>query len=378
MFSRLYNAVRQHKKKIFFSVGLVGGAYLLNRYLHGKLRDWETKQTQSYIDQIKHQHHFENILQTSDNTILTLLEKVREPLLAILETDSLLEKLKTRPANRVELWEELKVRILTFAVASVYAESLLASLVRVQLGVVGGYVFVNSQRAQQNSGGVLPALTNQDIHQRYLSQVQHFFENGLHELARVVRDAVVAAFGHISLKERVGPADFAVGFDFVKKHISRDSKKPLPGFLRLLLPPLEVEGDTDDVRVLNVMILETRDILETDDFAKVLGMCIDLGINSLTNDVEVCFKNMRAAAEENASGDRAERSAASTSAVSTGFPMAKLLPVLRNSLVAGRQEGFLKIVLQAEILRSMLANVYEAFCQTEDADRINHNLTPLS
>ncbi|KAK8769828.1 hypothetical protein V5799_018233 [Amblyomma americanum] len=376
MFSRLYNIVRQHKKKIFFSVGLVGGAYLLNRYLQRKLYDWETKQTQSYIDQIKHQHHFEGILQTSDSTILSLLTKIREPLLAILETDSLLEKLKTRPANRVELWEEIKVRILTFALSSVYAESLLASLLRVQLGVVGGYVYVNSQRAQQNSGGVLPALTNQDIHQRYLSLVQHFFENGVHELVRLVRDAVVAAFGHISLKERVGPADFAVGFDFVKKHISRDSKKPLPGFLRFLLPPLEVEGDTDDVRVLNVMILETRDILETDDFAKVLGMCIDQGCTKLTDDVDTCFRNMRAAQDECGSGDQAAASA--TPEATTAFAMAKLLPVLRNSLVSARQDAFLKTILQAELLRSMLANVYEAFCQTEDADRINHNLAPLS
>uniref|UniRef100_A0A1E1X678 Peroxisomal biogenesis factor 3 n=1 Tax=Amblyomma aureolatum TaxID=187763 RepID=A0A1E1X678_9ACAR len=376
MFSRLYNIVRQHKKKIFFSVGLVGGAYLLNRYLQRKLLDWETKQTQSYIDQIKHQHHFEGILQTSDSTILSLLAKIREPLLAILETDSLLEKLKTRPANRVELWEEIKVRILTFALSSVYAESLLASLLRVQLGVVGGYVYVNSQRAQQNSGGVLPALTNQDIHQRYLSLVQHFFENGVHELVRLVRDAVVAAFGHISLKERVGPADFAVGFDFVKKHISRDSKKPLPGFLRFLLPPLEVEGDTDDVRVLNVMILETRDILETDDFAKVLRMCIDQGCTNLTDIVETCFRNMRAAQHEDGSGDQAAAPAAPTA--TTAFAMAKLLPVLRNSLVSARQDAFLKTILQAELLRSMLANVYEAFCQTDDADRINHNLAPLS
>lgn len=376
MFSRLYSIVRQHKKKIFFSVGLVGGAYLLNRYLQRKLHDWETKQTQSYIDQIKHQHHFEGILQTSDSTILSLLPKIREPLLAILETDSLLEKLKTRPANRVELWEEIKVRILTFALSSVYAESLLASLLRVQLGVVGGYVYVNSQRAQQNAGGVLPALTNQDIHQRYLSLVQHFFENGVHELVRLVRDAVVAAFGHISLKERVGPADFAVGFDFVKKHISRDSKKQLPGFLRFLLPPLEVEGDTDDVRVLNVMILETRDILETDDFAKVLRMCIDQGCTNLTDDVETCFRNMRAAQDEGGSGDQA--AAPATSAATTAFAMAKLLPVLRNSLVSARQDAFLKTILQAELLRSMLANVYEAFCQTEDADRINHNLAPLS
>ncbi|KAH7985466.1 hypothetical protein HPB52_025617 [Rhipicephalus sanguineus] len=365
MFSRLYNAVRQHKKKICFSVGLVGGAYLLNRYLQRKLRDWETKQTQSYIDQIKHQHHFENILQTSDNTILTLLEK----------RESRYSPYSRRTACSRSSRRGLQTGSSFGRKSSVYAESLLASLVRVQLGVVGGYVFVNSQRAQQNSGGVLPALTNQDIHQRYLAQVQHFFENGLHELVRVVRDAVVAAFGHIGLKERVGPADFAVGFDFVKKHVSRDSKKPLPGFLRLLLPPLEVEGDTDDVRVLNVMILETRDVLETDDFSKVLGMCIDRGITSLTNDVEACYQNMLAAERENGSG---ERTAASSLAVSTGFPMAKLLPVLRNSLVSGRQDGFLRTVLQEELLRSMIANVYEAFCQTEDADRINHNLAPLS
>lgn len=376
MFSRMYNFVRQHKKKVFFSVGLAGGAYLLNRYLQRKLLDWETKQTQNYIDQIKHQHHFEGILQTSDSTILSLLPKVREPLLAALETDSLLEKLKSRPSNRLELWEEIKVRILTFALSSVYAESLLASLLRVQLGVVGGYVFVNSQRTQQNSGGVLPALTNQDIHQRYLSLVQHFFEHGLDELVRVVRDAVVAGFGHIGLKERVGPVDFALGFDFVKKHVARDSKKPLPGFLRFLMPPLEVEGDTDDVRALNSMILETRDILETEDFAKVLGVCIDLGCTGLTGDVESCFRDMQAALQENGSGDLAAASAAAPG--TAGFAMAKLLPVLRNALVSGRQDAFLRTVLQAELLRSMLANVYEAFCQTEDIDRINHNLTPLS
>ncbi|CAN8013871.1 unnamed protein product [Ixodes persulcatus] len=364
MFSKLYNFVRQHKKKIFFSVGLTGGAYLLNRYVQRKLHEWESRTTQNYLDQIKHQHHFESILQTSDSTVLSLLPKIREPLLTILETDSLLEKLKTRPPNRLELWEEMKARILTFAVCSVYAESLLAALLRVQLGVVGGYVYVNSQRSQQTSGGVLPALTSQEIHQRYLSLIQHFFEGGIEELVHVVKAAVVAAFGHVSLKERVSVNDFVVAFDYIKGYVSRGSK-PLPGFMRFLLPPLNVESDSQEVTVLNTMILETRDILETDDFSKVLATCIDIGFGNLRGEVEESFHIMQMA---EGSGDQ----------VATSFALAKLLPVLKNGLVAGRADSFLKQILQVELLRSMLANVYEAFCQTEDVDRLNHNLAPFT
>lgn len=364
MFSKLYNMVRQHKKKVMFTVGLAGGAYLLNRYVQRKLHEWESRTTQSYLDQIKHQHHFESILQTSDSTVLSLLPKIREPLLAILETDSLLERLKTRPPNRLELWEEMKVRILTFAVCSVYAESLLAALLRVQLGVVGGYVYVNSQRSQQTSGGVLPALTNQDIHQRYLSLIQHFFDAGIEELTHLIKAAVVSAFGHVSLKEHVSTNDFVVAFDYIKSYVSRD-QRPLPNFLRLLFPPLRVENDSQEVSILNTMTLETRDILETEDFSKVLAMCIDVGFANLRTEIEECFRIMEIA---EGSGDH----------VVSCFPLARLLPVLKSSLVAERNETFLKRILQAELLRSMLANVYEAFCQTEDIDRINHNLAPFS
>lgn len=362
MFSKLSTFVRQHKKKIFFGAGFVGGVYLLNRYLRHRIEEWQNQQTQNYLEQIKHQHHFEGILQTADSTILSLLSKVREPLLTILETDSLVEKLKTRPTNRVEIWEEMKARILTFGVCSVYAESLLATLLRVQLGVVGGYVYVNSQRKAQGSNGVLPPLTNQEIHQQYLSLVQHFFDAGIEELVRLVKASVVVGFGHVSLKERVTVSDFVVAFEYIRNHLSPDGN-PLSGFVRFLLPSLNAEQEQETAPVLSSMVLETMDILETDDFSKVLATCIDIGYNDLRAEVEESFQIMQDAESE------------SQSAI---FPLARVLPVLKNSMVAGRKDTFLKQALQNDLLRSMLANVYEAFCQIENVDRLNHNLTPFS
>ncbi|XP_064468927.1 peroxisomal biogenesis factor 3-like [Ornithodoros turicata] len=362
MFSKLSGFVRQHKKKILFGGGFIAGAYLLNHFLRRKLDEWHNQQTQSYLDHLKHQHHFEGILQTSDSTILSLLPKIREPLLQILETESLLEKLKARPHNRLEIWEEMKARILAFAVCSVYAESLLATLLRVQLGVIGGYVYVNTQRQAQDTGGALPALTNQETHQLYLSLVQYFFDSGIEELVRVVKVAVVTAFGHVSLKERVSTNDFAIAFDYIKEHLARDGN-PLPGFVSFLLPPPNAEHEAEVSPVLRSMVLETRDILETEDFSKVLSACIDMGFSSLRSEVETSIRIMQDAESERPS---------------TSFPLARLLPVLKSCIVAGRRDTFVKEVLQSDLLHSMLANVYEAFCQTENVDRVNHNLAPFS
>lgn len=284
------------------------------------------------MDELKRAEHFNSILVTSDSSIMRLLETLRKKLDSELGVDELLEKVRAKPDNRVVLWEEIKIRVLTYGVASVYAESLLICALRTMMGIIGGQMLANPKRRADGQAD--------EVHSAYLNMIQNFLDMGVLEVVRVVKNHVQASFGHIELKQAVTADDFLLGFNFVKTNVRIIENAP--SYLMMdqwALACTSQESPLSNSEILNQLISDTKDILQCSDCLAVLEQLVNSGFRDLNAVVGKSFGVV---------GD-------------DKCPLVKLLPSLKTEIYK-RGNGFVKDSLSSSYSKDFLANVYEAFC----------------
>ncbi|XP_054878953.1 peroxisomal biogenesis factor 3 isoform X2 [Poeciliopsis prolifica] len=260
MFSSVWDFIKRHKKKFIFTGAVVGGVYLLSKYAQKKIKEVQEKEASEYIAQARRQFHFESNQRTCNMTVLSMLPPLREAIVVQLNSESLTAMLKTKPANKLEIWEDLKIISFTRTIVAVYSTCMLVVLLRVQLNIIGGYLYLD------NSVGKSAAspLTPPDVQQQYLSSIQHLLGDGLTELISRVKTAVQSSLDGVSLKQSLSLLELEQQLIWIRAEV--DSGRPLSSYM--LAGDEDVladqacgltENDLVTIRLLN----ETRDMLDS-------------------------------------------------------------------------------------------------------------------
>uniref|UniRef100_A0A8B9SDC7 Peroxisomal biogenesis factor 3 n=1 Tax=Apteryx owenii TaxID=8824 RepID=A0A8B9SDC7_APTOW len=195
MLRSLWSFLKRHKKKCLFLGTFLGGVYLLGKYGQKKIREIQEREAAEYIAQARRQYHFESNQRTCNMTVLSMLPTLRDALMHQLNSECLTSVLKNRPANKLEIWEDLKIISFTRSIVAVYSTCMLVVLLRVQLNIIGGYIYLDNAAVCKN--GTTP-LAPPEVQQQYLSSIQHLLGDGLTELITVVKQAVHKVFGSLS------------------------------------------------------------------------------------------------------------------------------------------------------------------------------------
>jgi len=433
--SSTWSFVKRHKGKLFLLTAGVGGFVYLNKFLSSVERNWEKSASKDFVAEVrKKETHFENSIRTCNSTCTILAPKIVDILDKLLDCEVILAQLKSRPKD-LELWKELSILIFTRAAVEVYSLCLFVCYLRVQLLVIAGYIYVDS--CHRESAGIAPTLAtpptssngssgiscNQNIQLKYLSLLNAFYDEGLKQLVTPVREVVTAALSDISLKDKLTTTDLKSIFDKIRTEMTTFFKGPNGGTARFLMTPDKIdsgsssesgspssssshfesvdacgtsssplERDPDGVslgrkekKILKNLMAETQDLLETDDFSKVLDSSIDVGFEHLLDLLFSCFVSPpgkssaldipRADAHQETptpdSGVSEEESSSSNSFNNPNtvkIPLAKLLPSMRNVLRSrsfeqlSTEDTLVRHLLCLDILNCYSANVYEAFC----------------
>ena len=201
-------------------------------------------------------------------TVLSMLPTLRDALMHQLNSESLTSLLKNRPANKLEIWEDLKIISFTRSIVAVYSTCMLVVLLRVQLNIIGGYIYLDNAAVCKN--GTTP-LAPPEVQQQYLSSIQHLLGDGLTELITIVKQAVHKVFGSISLKHALSLLELEQKLKEIRdvvEHRDSDQVAPYSPLCHYLMPDEEnplatqacglTERDTATIKLLN----ETRDMLE--------------------------------------------------------------------------------------------------------------------
>ncbi|NXV74911.1 PEX3 factor, partial [Atlantisia rogersi] len=202
------------------------GVYLLGKYGQKKIREIQEREAAEYIAQARRQYHFESNQRTCNMTVLSMLPTLRDALMHQLNSESLTSLLKNRPANKLEIWEDLKIISFTRSIVAVYSTCMLVVLLRVQLNIIGGYIYLDNAALCKN--GTTP-LAPPEVQQQYLSSIQHLLGDGLTELITIVKQAVHKVFGSISLKHTLSLLELEQKLKDIRKAVERkDSEQTAP------------------------------------------------------------------------------------------------------------------------------------------------------
>ncbi|XP_015792227.1 peroxisomal biogenesis factor 3 [Tetranychus urticae] len=363
--------IKRHKGKLLVVSGVVGGYVVLNKYLSAVERNWENSSVKDFVSEVrKKETHFENTIQTCNTTVYNLTPRVLSVLDNLLNSETILDKLKSSASQeeKLLLWEELKIRIITRITSEIYALTLFVCFSRIQLSLIAGYLYVDCCK-----NGTTPGLINKDIQMYYLSLLETFFNQGILKLIQPIQEAVIQAVGSISLKEKIVLQNLTEIFDKIKANMNFFLHSPDFKASQYLVSKLNDPSETPngqasssnnlsakDRAVIEKMLIETEDLLESDDFKKVFIETIDLGYKVMMDLLVVCFLQIET--EPGTSGTENSFKNPHTQSV----PFAKLLPPLNSALKERNKssdEGLslVRHLLCTDVLVCFSANIYETF-----------------
>ncbi|XP_020372584.2 peroxisomal biogenesis factor 3 [Rhincodon typus] len=361
----LWNFVKRHKKKFLFTGVFVGGVYLLGKYAQKKLRDLQEREAAEYIAQARRQYHFESNQRTCNMTVLSMLPTLREAIVQQLNSESLTGLLKNRPPNKLEIWEDLRIISFSRSIVAVYSTCMLVVLLRVQLNIIGGYIYLDNAAVGKN--GTAP-LAPPEVQQQYLSSIQHLLGDGLNELITVVKKAVQTVIGSVSLKQCVSLQELDRYLGEIRQLVEQRSQSgeletdtSRSSLCWYLIPNEEstlasqacglTEKDVTTLKLLN----ETRDMLESPDFNTVLNSCLNRGFSRLLDNMAEFFKPTEEELNQNGTVN---------SLSNVKLPLAKIIPIINGQIHSTCSETpnhFVQDLLLMDQIKDFAANVYEAF-----------------
>lgn len=109
VFSRIKNFFYRNRTKFIVGGVLVTSSVLLMRYAQKKLREWQEREAREFFERTRKQQHFESTERTCNQTILNLMSTLNEALVKVVNTEEVVEELRRKPENKIDLWEKLKV-----------------------------------------------------------------------------------------------------------------------------------------------------------------------------------------------------------------------------------------------------------------------------
>uniref|UniRef100_A0A4W5P6N2 Peroxisomal biogenesis factor 3 n=1 Tax=Hucho hucho TaxID=62062 RepID=A0A4W5P6N2_9TELE len=256
MFSSSWNFPKRHTMGLLSEVSV----YFLGKYAQKKTQNIQEREASEYIAQARSQFHFESNQRTCNMSVLSMLPTLREAILHHLNSESLTVLLKS----------------FTRSVLAVYSTCMLVVLLRVQLNIIGGYLYMDNSVSKN---GMMP-LAPPDGQQQYLSSIQHLLGDGLSEITAVKKAVQNTLGGSLSLQElerhlnqvraQVEEGDGGSTYRRLSWYMMPDEENTLAAQACGL-----TENDITTIKLLN----ETRDVLESPDFGTVLNTCLNRGFN---------------------------------------------------------------------------------------------------
>ncbi|XP_072170293.1 peroxisomal biogenesis factor 3-like [Diadema setosum] len=362
MLGSIWNFIKRHRRKFFVVGAVTGGCVLLYKYAEWKLKEWREIEESECLAMARRQHHFDSNQRTCNMTVMSMLPQLKELLIRHLHTEELIQRLKSGTENKVAVWDELKVLSFARTVTAVYSTVILAVFLRVQLNILGGYMYLDTLAGK--NGLVIHATP--DVQKEYLAMVQYFLTDGLNELAKHVKEVVQNVVGRIALQKLHSLSDMEDVITKVRGQVETTqfggevvvpdcSIHPLG---RYLITPEGLDAEdaacqlSDDRLMLNRIRMETRDLIESADFSSVLNTCLDIGFSRLLDNMADFFRPASTVNGQSPCG--------------LELPLAKIVPIVNgqvNALCCDPPNHFVQELLLMQCVKDFASNIYEAFSQ---------------
>ncbi|XP_067933733.1 peroxisomal biogenesis factor 3-like [Watersipora subatra] len=351
----------RHRKKIFFVGSFATGVYLTWKYATLWLSDYQSRQMAAAFAAAKRQTHFESNQRTANATVCSMIPVLRSTLMDELNCENLTEQLQHKPTNKVYLWSELKVVSFTRTLVLIYSTSILVLSLKVQLNVIGGYIYLLNERR--------PNLSQLDkegmIQQKYLETIQYFLSSGVRDLCSLVRHSVERELMNVSLKKMFTHSSLLDLINKIRAPIEQrlENMKETPFFEFISTTPTSESLATEfDQLTLPRLLEDTREIWKSEDFHVVLQATIDSGFEGLHKHLSKAWS----AAISNSATAVVSPTVSGTVLETNAVALAKIIPPLVGVVhvtCSDNMTDYLQKLLTLPCIDDLAHQIYESFCE---------------
>ncbi|XP_055906575.1 peroxisomal biogenesis factor 3 [Eupeodes corollae] len=357
MLSSVRGFLSRHRRKFIVTGVVVGGSVLVFKYAKKKLLDFQERQAREFIERTQRIQYFESQERNCNQVILGISTDLCNEILKLLNHEELLERLRKNPENKIELWEELKIIAFTRLAVLIYATSMLNITLRVQMNVIGGYVYKDTMQEDNK-------LTD-DIREAYLSSIRYFLGDGLVNLVQLIKTKVKAILKTQSLTSRLSLSDLEQLFWSIQMSINSDASDPNSKLATYVMP--SQLGNSGEI--LDKMYSETLDLLESDDVSTICSNNICRGFSIAVDGIAECMADSVKTALQGQPGTVTDETP-KFNVNKIELALAKIIPILNGLTAKGvdsskKPQNFVTSVvtffLVSEKCKMLGANVYEVF-----------------
>ncbi|CAK9803806.1 Peroxisomal biogenesis factor 3 [Anthophora quadrimaculata] len=367
MFSSIRGFISRHRRKFIVGSILVGGVVFI-RCTARKLREWQEKEIKDMLEKSKRWQYFECTERTCSQVIMSLISTLRDSVIEVLDTEVIVNKLRSGCPDKITCWNELKVLAITRSAVIVYSYAMLATLIRIQFNIMGGHVYKDIQ----NANG---ATTDNVTQTKYMSISRHFIYNGIKQLSSLIKDKVAEITALISLKDELTLRDIEEIYwaltSFMSMDSSRDPIKNLAEYMQLS------NCEEEHTPIFSKLFNETIDLLESEEVQNLTQSNVRKGFSLLMDRIATFFdglpttENSKAAQSGNVAGPSNQNNINHHSSTfininEVSMPMAKIIPII-NGQIPDKQTSndfhndLLQYLVTNNELKTLGANIYEAF-----------------
>lgn len=368
MFTRMKNFFVNHRRGIAIGGLMVGGSVLAVRYAQRKLHEYQLDQAKAFLEKTRRTQHFEATERTCNQVITNLAPTLCEEILTLLNTDEILEQLRKNPENKTELWNELKVLSFARLTTLVYASSMLVIALRVQVNLVGGYVYkdnVPDSRGSSSPPNQQQMLLPSDFMQTYLSEIQYFLKEGLAQLARGILEVTRKILQDYKLKKMLTLTDMEQIFWAIQMSVNATPKDPnghMPEYIFNKNADLAAHSPT-----IKQLVTETMDVLDSDEVATLAANNVSRGFSIVVDHLAEYLTETASELRGN-NGDQGAAGVVNPNSIQ--MALAKIIPIIIgltaksfNMSVAppNLATSLITMYMLSDKVKMLGVNVYELF-----------------
>ncbi|XP_064403667.1 peroxisomal biogenesis factor 3-like [Halichondria panicea] len=324
--------LRRHKNKLLLTALAATGLYGAGRYVLRILEERRSFEALPSLHSSRLLEHCRSNHATTVSAVLSVAPRLADTLSLQLNTDAITQQLKTKPSNKVALWDDLKSLSFARLVASVYSSTLLASFMSVQLSILGGCMFQDLHKS----------TVTEDAHKSYLAMVEHLLSEGVVGLCEAVCRAADTVLAPYSLKEGVT----CQGLEQLLRDVQHSTASLGGRSRRCFLIQFALPQESLVTKTNPDLSAAMRDVLESQAFSEVLETCLEVAFTTLTGALTQSYH--------------------SASQSLTVLPLARLIPMVTDHthiVFGGEASGVMQSVLEEQKLLTFSQNIYESFSQ---------------
>ncbi|XP_023515403.1 peroxisome biogenesis protein 3-2-like [Cucurbita pepo subsp. pepo] len=323
---------KRYKRKILITAGVLGSGYFLyrqydyySRRLYDIQKELDNEREADELIKAQIQAHFENIQRIADTTTLPhALQHLHNRIEEDLDLSHLTERLmmgKGEPntltlAEKLDLWENLKILSFTKMVISLWAITVLSLYIRVQVNILGRHMYIDTARGLGSSQLLEEAdLINREDQQKFLAISDFLCNYGLNALIPKLQVAVGEVLKRRQLRDVFNTTVLRdTTTQIIKIFMSTGSPHH---WLDYLMPGDNQSNITDTLSTdddaaarnfnkFDQLMMETRAVLLSAEFGSVVERSLEVGVDGLMDEMEA--------------------SVAGGSSRTSGIPLARLVP----------------------------------------------------